>query len=217
VVDPPDGPFIRLYQRAIAPLPEYERYRCSAPATRLLFGRTFDASTKKMPSLVSNCYWVSEGFLAGATFDSWSESEAMLNLEELNRVGVSVIVSLAARDEFLMDSSQRRRLQEEVEGVFTHYIFPLQDGEVPTRARVREILDAIDTELSRNRRVYVHCCGGRGRTGTIVGCWLARHGCGTGQEVLDAITALRRAAFLDGSSPETEEQRSLVTNWKWNE
>jgi protein-tyrosine phosphatase len=170
-----------------------------------------------MSPLASKCYWVSEGFLAGATFGSWSQSEAMRNLEELRRVGVSVIVSLAAWDEFLVDSSRREWLQEEVEVRFTHYIFPLGDRQVPTRARVGEILDTIDTELSRNRRVYVHCCGGRGRTGTIVGCWLARHGCGSGEEVLQAIAALRRAALLDDSSPETEEQRSLVRNWKWNE
>ena len=165
----------------------------------------------------SKCYWVAEDFLAGATFDGWTEAEAMLNLEELNRAGVKVIVSLAAWDEFLLDLSQREWLQDEIEWRFTHYVFPVGDGQVPTRIFAREILDTIDTELSRHHRVYVHCCGGRGRTGTIVGCWLARHGYGSGEEVLGAITALRRVALLDGSSPETEEQRSLVTSWKWKE
>jgi len=170
-----------------------------------------------MSPFLSKCYWVAEDFLAGATFDGWSEAEAMLHLEELSRAGIKVIVSLAVWNEFILDLSQREWLQEEVERRFTHYVFPIGDGQVPTRARTRDILDAIDMELSRHRRVYVHCCGGRGRTGTIVGCWLARHGCGNGQEVLDAITALRRAALLDGSSPETEEQRFLVRSWKLNE
>ena len=141
----------------------------------------------------------------------------MLNLGELSRVGVKVIVSLAAWDEFLLDLSQREWLQEELERRFTHYVFPVGDGQVPTRELAHEILDTIDMQLSHNHRVYVHCCGGRGRTGTIVGCWLARHGCGSGQEVLDAITALRRSALLDGSSPETEEQRFLVTSWRHGE
>ena len=170
-----------------------------------------------MSPLASNCYWVSEGVLAGATFDSLTEPEAILNLEELSRVGVSVIVSLAAWDEFLFDPSRREWLQEELERRFTHYVFPIGDRQVSTPELTSEILNTIDIELSRNRRVYLHCCGGRGRTGAIVGCWLARHGCGSGQEVLDATTALRRAALLDGSSPGTEEQRSLVRNWKWNE
>jgi len=170
-----------------------------------------------MSPLASKCYWVSEGFLAGATFDGWSQSEAMLNLKELSRVGIKVIVSLAGWDEFLLDPSQRGWLQQELEHRFTHYVFPIGDGQIPTGELAREILDTIDTELSRNRGVYVHCCGGRGRTGKIAGCWLARHGCGSGPEVLDAITALRRAALLDGSSPETEEQRFLVTSWRHGE
>ena len=169
-----------------------------------------------MSPLASNCYWVSEGLLAGATFCSWSNSETIANLEELERVGVKVIVSLATWYEFV-DASRREWLQQEIDDRFLYYVFPIGNLEVPTPELAREILDAIDRGLFRNRRVYVHCCGGRGRTGTIVGCWLARHGFGSGQEVLGAITALRRGALLDGPSPETEEQRSLVRNWKWNE
>ena len=38
------------------------------------------------------------------------------------------------------------------------------------------ILDAIDAALDGGKTVYVHCWGGIGRTGTVVGCWLVRHG-----------------------------------------
>lgn len=30
--------------------------------------------------------------------------------------------------------------------------------------------------LAAGQTVYVHCYGGIGRTGTVVGCWLVRHG-----------------------------------------
>jgi len=35
---------------------------------------------------------------------------------------------------------------------------------------MHEILDTIDAALSAKRIVYVHCWGGVGRTGTVIGC-----------------------------------------------
>ena len=45
----------------------------------------------------------------------------------------------------------------------------------PSRAETRKILDRIDAALGEGQKVYVHCWGGSGRTGTIVGCWIRRH------------------------------------------
>ena len=76
------------------------------------------------------------------------------------------------------------------------------------------ILDAIDDAVERGRIVYVHCYGGVGRTGTVVGCYLVRHG-RSGEEALAAIAEWRRNT-PDGwrNSPETREQRELVLNWR---
>ena len=62
--------------------------------------------------------------------------------------------------------------------------------------------------------MYVHCYGGIGRTGTVVGCWLRRQGL-PGQEALDLIERLRRDT-PDGwkPSPETSEQRRFVLDWE---
>ena len=49
-----------------------------------------------------------------------------------------------------------------------------------------DILDAIDAALRDGKTVYVHCWGGVGRTGTVIGCWLVRHG-KTGDEALSQI------------------------------
>jgi len=76
------------------------------------------------------------------------------------------------------------------------------------------ILDMIDAELAEGRTVYVHCFGGIGRTGTVVGCHLVRHG-KSGREALDEIEYLRRdtpAAWQ--RSPETETQRQMVRAWR---
>jgi protein-tyrosine phosphatase len=81
--------------------------------------------------------------------------------------------------------------------------FPIPDMGLPDD--VDPILDAIDELLAAGRSVYVHCFAGRGRTGTVIGCWLARHG---SAEPLADLSALR--AHLDTPSPETEAQRRFM-------
>ena len=75
------------------------------------------------------------------------------------------------------------------------------------------ILETIDGLLASGREVYVHCYGGIGRTGTVVGCFLARHGM-AGAEALEQIARWRERT-PDGwiRSPETDEQRRMVLNW----
>ncbi|MFN7629174.1 MAG: hypothetical protein ACK5PZ_20300, partial [Pirellula sp.] len=61
----------------------------------------------------------------------------------------------------------------------------------------------------------VHCYGGIGRTGTVVSCWLLRHGYATNQNVFEILRELRQAdeerAWRD--APENEKQKSFVLQW----
>jgi protein tyrosine phosphatase len=51
--------------------------------------------------------------------------------------------------------------------------FPVPDLSVPTGHQMDDILKTIEDETLGGRAVYVHCMGGIGRTGTVVGCYLA--------------------------------------------
>ena len=83
---------------------------------------------------------------------------------------------------------------------------------------MKKLLDLIDRSIENNQPVYLHCFGGLGRTGTVVGCYLARHGTGSGKNVLDIIKALRRnTATHHLASPETAEQIELVCSWRQGE
>ena len=55
----------------------------------------------------------------------------------------------------------------------------------------------------------------KGRTGTVVGCYLARHGMAAGIYAIEMIKELREnnEDFSD-PSPETKKQINMVINWK---
>lgn len=95
----------------------------------------------------------------------------------------------------------------------THQRMAIPDMGTPTTAQMVVILDTIDYALDREEIVYVHCFGGIGRTGTVIGCWLVRHGL-TGRQALSQIAAWRRGT-PDGwkQSPETTRQRQMVLHW----
>ena len=54
--------------------------------------------------------------------------------------------------------------------------FPIRDMSIPTHEQMREILDAIQAEIRADGAVYVHCWGGKGRTGMVIGCHLLEMG-----------------------------------------
>lgn len=76
------------------------------------------------------------------------------------------------------------------------------------------ILDHIDQKINSNLPVYVHCWGGRGRTATVVGCYLARHGFAFGKDVIGTIQRLREnVSDSHEPSPETKVQVDMVVSW----
>ncbi|PIL26960.1 hypothetical protein GSI_10098 [Ganoderma sinense ZZ0214-1] len=67
-----------------------------------------------------------------------------------------------------------------------YHNFPIRDRSLPDSVDlVRRIMDVLRDNESRGRITAVHCRGGIGRTGLIVGCWLVE--CGIAKDGDDAL------------------------------
>ena len=90
--------------------------------------------------------------------------------------------------------------------------FPIPDRSVPSPEQMTLILQTIHDEVDAGGVVYVHCLGGIGRTGTVVGCYLVEQGRPDPLEHLQTLTASEKEYFWP--TPQTEEQSNFVLNWK---
>ncbi len=165
-------------------------------------------------------YWIIPGrFRAGEYPSADDEDETRGKLRWLLWQGINMMIDLSEEGEANLQPYILLLHQEsgKILRVVHHRRMPIQDWSTPDRDRVVEILDAIDLALSLGRNVYLHCHGGKGRTGIVVGCFLVRHGM-SGAEALEKIKELRKDIPINNTisekSPETERQIRMVLEWK---
>ena len=176
---------------------------------------TGNATNRPIP----NSYWVKPGRLAAGEYPGAIDStSAMIKARALLGSGVDHFIDLTGEGDMLepyiqIAEEEARRLGRSI----NRESHPIVDLSVPqTPEQMTSILDAIDDALDNDRTVYVHCWGGVGRTGTVVGCWLVRHGL-SGEEALAQIAEWWKdveKAYRAPSSPETPEQREYVLDWE---
>lgn len=168
-------------------------------------------------------YWVvPDNLLAGAYPGSKDGQEAQEKVSRLVNCGIRRIINLMEEHETNYGNERFVPYEELINAVSERFgvtvkvtRHPIRDLHVPSARKMIQILDSIDQSLAEGLPVYVHCWGGVGRTGTVVGCYLIRHGLATQTDVLDGIDFLRREEFTAHRlSPETGEQRRMVQNWK---
>jgi len=160
---------------------------------------------------IPNSYWVVPGrFLAGGYPGDLDDDEARDKVRQLLTVGVSFFLDLTEPGElnpytpFVEEAAAGRPI--------LHRRMPIRDFSIPTPAEMAAILDTIEAALAAGHCLYLHCWGGSGRTGTVVGCYLVRQGM-AGEEALPEISRLRVGISSLRRSPETEEQREFVRGW----
>jgi protein-tyrosine phosphatase len=93
----------------------------------------------------------------------------------------------------------------------TYARFPILDVSIPSKQQMLDMLTKIKEWREEGRVVYVHCRGGIGRTGVVVGCYLREQGF-SGRAALRQIDELRRTCAV-ARSPETATQEDFI--WRW--
>jgi protein tyrosine phosphatase len=168
-------------------------------------------------------YWVvPDKLFAGCYPGAKDPNEAKEKITALLNAGIRHVINLMESDERDRTGQLFVPYEDLLESIASKKGIPLtfdrlsiKDMSVPTERYMARILNQIDLFIKQGRPVYVHCLGGIGRTGTVVGCYLVRHGLATGKNVLEMIRELRKdCEDADRQSPETGEQRGMVVGWE---
>jgi hypothetical protein len=162
----------------------------------------------KLERPIPDAYWIIPGrLLAGPYPGSRQESVIRQRVLRLLAAGITLFLDLT-------EEGKMPPYAQWLDEAARHLRMPIPDFGVPTPEQMAQTLDAIDVAIETRHSVYVHCLAGLGRTGTVVGCFMVRHGM-QGAEALRTIHLLRHATPNgDSPSPVTDEQRWMVLTWK---
>jgi ADP-ribosylglycohydrolase len=158
-----------------------------------------------------HAWWVQpDRLLAGEYPGDTDPARARHKVDLLVDEGVRTFVdlttpadALAPYQQLVLESAEARQLDLRYEP------FPIPDLGVVDDHLYDDIAHTIEQGLSRGA-VYVHCWGGVGRTGTVIGCVLADEGLGY-EEVVERLAILRAASRkAHQRAPEMPVQHELI-------
>jgi hypothetical protein len=166
---------------------------------------------------IPESYWVIPGRMLAGEYpsESYTPEITRKRLDTFLRAGFNTFIDLTCEGE-TEDYKPFLREQAGYLGLAVECMrFPIGDYGLPTQETMSAILDAIDGALARGRKIYLHCYGGIGRTGTTVGCYLVRQGL-TGSEAIHQLASWWQyvpKSMRYPHSPETVQQEQFIRNW----
>jgi hypothetical protein len=165
---------------------------------------------------LSESYWVEPGrFLAGEYPGKYDQELTRKRIDSLLEAGLDTFIDLTKANETVPYAAVLLQEARVYEVQASHQRFPIGDFGLPTPALMNTILDQIEELLQAGHRIYLHCWGGIGRTGTTVGCYLVRQG-KTADEALGQLAAWWQdvpKSQYHPRSPETSTQVDFIRTW----
>lgn len=166
-------------------------------------------------------YWVTPGLLLAGCYPGDKDPKvAQAKMAALIDTGIRSIVNLMEEHEnsyggvpFVPYLPTLEGLAADANVSLTFRRFPIRDNFAPTIKTAHEIVAYIDAQIEAGIPTYLHCWGGRGRTGTIVACYLLRHGRANIQNVIRVVEQLRLNDPTGGLAPETNAQREFLAEF----
>lgn len=161
---------------------------------------------------MKKCYWLlKDRLLAGPYPYNPGKDQPLFFLEHLLQIGIDSFIDLTEEDEL---THYARFLRANKGNKANYQRFAIEDYSVPSIELMRKIQTYIFAELNAGRKIYLHCFGGIGRTGTVAGCILVEMGL-NGDEALKELqqrfTLSADARWV--KTPETVEQIDFVRDW----
>lgn len=167
-----------------------------------------------------NSYWLEpERILCGEYPRDFEETSEHEKMSQILKSGVRVFLDLTEEGE----KKPYRHIAEEKAiqlGFSTSDLefhrHSIPDVSVPGKRAVMEaILRTVRLTRQRGQVIYIHCWGGKGRTGTVAGCALNDLFQLEGEKALTELGKRWQACAksLHSDSPETDEQRGYVREW----
>ena len=162
-----------------------------------------------MKTPITNSYWViPDKLLAGEYPRNTNYNLSKRKIHSLENAGIKIFIDLTDKTDGLAKYDNFLNKAD-------YYNYPIIDVSVPANKQLTtDILNRIDESLIQDKKVYLHCLGGVGRTGVIVGCYLKRLGY-RNYNVMDKLNELwsycPKSAYR--ASPETQEQIDYILNW----
>ncbi len=161
----------------------------------------------------TNCFQVYDERIWGCEYPfALDEEKGKEKLQEAMNFGITHFIDLTEEGELVPYAEHIPS-----DSLVTHYRFPIPDTSVPSSCEsMLDLLKRIDhILLNHNAKIYLHCWGGVGRTGTVVACWIAwkRHlGFSDTMKALDNLwKECPKSRFR--SIPDTEEQIDFIRNF----
>lgn len=204
----PDSDQLAYYRRLVEVLARRTASPLVDELDRTLVVLENEVKTAAHP--IEGAYWVVPGrLLVGEYPGAVGERQSRQALRRLGWSGVNAYLDLTEEGEYGVEP-----YAPWLDAGTTYQRLAIPDRGVPDVEGMKLRLDALDHALGQGRTVYLHCLGGIGRTGTVVGCWLVRHG--MDPEAALATIAERRQGVPEGyrPSPETPVQRRMVETWE---
>lgn len=153
-----------------------------------------------------NSYWATNTLLASEYPGANDNEIALARLTAAMKSGIRDFIDLTHPNELvpyeplLPAAAGQAGLDTEQKALIRYQRFTIQDGGVPKEDTFERVLAAIQESQGAGRKAVVHCWGGIGRTGVVVGSWLVRSG-----TVADGEAAL---AYL------AEKWKGVEKNWR---
>jgi len=151
-------------------------------------------------------FWIAKLWLVAGSYpfaENVAEGEA--RLRTIIAGGVRIFINLTTPGELnnagipLVDyTPYAQTIAEEFACTLELRQFPIQDGGIPATRELKDILRILRRSEGHEQMTYLHCWGGRGRTATVIACWLVSRNRMTGEE---AIAVLQNNLNFNAAGP----------------